>query len=313
MTQLSLRQRIAPPVRLRGGRTGERSIPRERQALPVEWAIAKAIVGLLALLLLALAIEVGVVGAVRHARAQALAYDQLRTALANGTAPVGALDLNGAVVAPGTPIARLQIKALGIDDVILQGTTSQVLADGPGHLRNTPFPGQSGTSVIFGRHTGYGGDFSDIGSLKPGDAITVTTGQGRQNFVVTDLRRAGTHVPSMIQGTAMLTLVTADGLPFLPQRLLYVDAHLVGNAAPTPAMPFGPTSLPADEGAMQGDGSGAIQLFLWSELLLALAIGLVWLRSRWAPWQTWIVAVPVLGLASMQTAHYLALNLPNLL
>ena len=316
MTLVSLRERVAPPVRFRGSRTGERSAPRrERAPLPVDLAIAQAVLGLIALLLVAFVFEVAVVGAVRHARAQALAYDQFRTALANGTVPVGQLDSNGKVVAPGTPIARLQIKALGIDDVVFQGTTSEALADGPGHRRDTPYPGQSGTSVIYGRQSGYGGDFGDLGSLKPGDAITVTTGQGGrpQNFVVTDLRGAGTRVPSMIQGTAMLTLVTAQGLPFFPQRLLYVDAHLVGTPAPTPAIPLGASSLPSAENAMSGDSSGSIKLMLWSELLLLAAVCLVWVRSRWGRWQTWIVAVPVLGLASMEAAHYLAMNLPNLL
>lgn len=313
MTLVSLRERVAPPVRFLGNRTGERAARRERAPLPVDLAIAQAVLGLIALLLVAFVFEVTVVGAVRHARAQTLGYDQFRTALANGTVPVGQLDSNGKVVAPGTPIARLQIKSLGVDDVVFQGTTSEVLADGPGHRRDTPYPGQSGTSVIYGRHSGYGGDFADLGSLKPGDAIAVTTGQGVQHFVVTDLRHAHTRLPSVVQGAAMLTLVTADGLPFLPQDLIYVDAHLVGTPAATPSIPLGASSLPAAENAMAGDSSGSIQLLLWSELLLVAAVCLVWVRSRWGHWQTWIVAVPVLGLVSMQAAHYLAMNLPNLL
>lgn len=313
MTLVSLRERVAPPVRFRGNRVGERSARREREPLPVDLAIAQAVLGLIALLLVAFVFEVAVVGAVRHARAQTLGYDQFRTALANGTVPVGQLDSNGKVVPVGTPVARLQIKALGIDDVVFQGTTSEVLADGPGHRRDTPFPGQSGTSVLYGRQSGYGGDFGDIGSLKPGDAITVTTGQGVQHFVVTELRHAGTRVPSTVQGAAMLTLVTADGFPLFPQRMLYVDAHLLGTPAATPWIPFGASALPSAENAMAGDSSGSIQLMLWSELLLLAALVLVWVRSRWGRWQTWIVAVPVLGLASMQAAHYLAMNLPNLL
>jgi len=63
-------------------------------------------------------------------------------------------------------VALLSIPAIGISAmVVVEGTTPENLTLGPGHLRDTPLPGQAGISVIFGsssspttcsrhRHTG---------------------------------------------------------------------------------------------------------------------------------------------------------------
>ena len=44
------------------------------------------------------------------------------------------------------------------------------LTDGPGHLSDTPLPGQMGTSVIFGRSVTYGAPFDAITGMQEGTA-----------------------------------------------------------------------------------------------------------------------------------------------
>jgi sortase A len=266
-----------------------------------------------ALLLVALLLEVSAVGAVRHARAQASAYDEFRYQLANSTAPVGQTDAYGALLAPGTPVALIQAPSIGLDEVVLEGTTSSVLASGPGHRRDTVLPGQPGVSLVFGRRAAYGGPFAHIADLSAGDQITVTTGQGVQQFEVIGVREAGDDTPALATGDSRLTLATAAGRPYLPSEVVRVDAALVSEPVPAPARVFGPTALTASEELLAGDTSTALSLYLWAQLLLVAGVGVALLLRLWGRWQSWVVAVPVLTLCGLGVAHQVAMFLPNLM
>lgn len=271
---------------------------------------------LLAIVLLAFVLEVTVVGAVRHARDQDVAYAELRSDLANAVGPTGQLDVDGKPFPLGKPIALLNIPSIGLKEVVLEGTTSRVLMSGPGHRRDSVFPGQPGTSVIFGRQAGYGGPFGKITDLEPGDAIEVVTGQSLETirYQVTGIRRAGDQgIATNDPKSGRLTLVTGDGPSFMPGNAVRVDADLVSTVLPSPGFAFGSSALDDSEQAMAGDDSGALKLFLWAQLLLALAVLLAWVRSQWGRWQSWLVAVPVLGFVGFQVAGYAAQLLPNLL
>jgi len=276
-------------------------------------AVLSTALGLVALLLLAFVAEVAVVGAVRHARAQALGFATLRSELAEGITPIGQTDSDGNVVASGHPIALLEIPELGVREVVRQGSTSSVLAAGPGHRRDTPYPGQAGGSLILGRQAGYGGPFAHLDDLSRGDTIVVTTGQGVQTFTVTGLRHAGDPAFALAAGESRLTLISATGPHFLPSGTVRVDAELTSTPVAAPPFVFGASALAPAEQAMAGDRSSALALYLWAQLLLLAGVALVWMRSVWGRWQTWVVAVPVLALAGLQVAHQFAMFLPNLL
>jgi sortase A len=284
-----------------------------RPPAPPGVAVTSAVLGLVALFLLALVAEVSVVGAVRHARAQTLAFGELRSDLANGITPVGQADGDGVLVPLGKPIALLEIPAIGVHEVVRQGTTSSVLAGGPGHRRDTPYPGQPGGSLIYGRQAGYGGPFAHLDDLKRGDQVVVTTGQGQQKYKVTGLRRAGDPAYSLRADESRLTLVTATGPRGLPDGTLFVDALLVSKPVAAPPQAFGPSALPEAEKSMAGDRSAALPLLLWAQLLALCGVALVWMRSMWGRWQAWVVAVPVLSLCTLQAAHQVAMLLPNLI
>lgn len=271
---------------------------------------------LLAVLLLAFVAEVTVLGAVRHTRDQAVAYADLRSAFANAVGATGQLDSEGKPLALGTPIALLNIPSIGVREVVLEGTTSEVMTSGPGHRRDTVFPGQPGTSVIFGRQAGYGGPFRKVADLKPGAVIEVVTGQSLDTikYQVTGIRRAGdANVVSTDPKAGRLTLVTGDGPLFMPSEAVRVDAELVSPALAFPGFAFTKSALDSSEDAMSGDDSGVLKLFLWAQLLLALAVLMAWVRTVWGRWQTWLVGVPVLGFVGLQVAGLSAQMLPNLL
>jgi sortase A len=257
-----------------------------------------------------------------YAHAQRNAYDALRYELAAGTAPTGPTQLvnpneensPSELVPSGAPVAVLSIPAIGLRTVVLQGTTGSVLESGPGHLRDTPLPGQVGISVVMGRRAAYGGPFSKLSSLAPGDAVTVVTGQTVAQFAVLDLRRAGSpSPPAPAAGQSRLILVTADGAPFAPSGLLYVDADMTSKPQPAPPMPLSASDLPSSENAMGTEPQAWLPIVLWGQLLLLVTLGLSWLRYAWGRWQTWLVAVPVLSYIVLSVADEVTRLLPNVM
>ena len=280
--------------------------PSRRQLLP------RATLGILAALLLGFAGDLTVLGRVRHARDQRIAYSEFRIDLANAVAPVGQLDRNGKLLKLGTPVALLDIPAIGLREVVRAGTTAGVMRSGPGHRRDTPLPGQLGTSIVMGRKAAYGAPFRKISTLVSGDVITATTGQGKHTYQVIGIRRAGDEVP-VLQARGRLTLVTADGAAFAPSGVIYVDADLTSKARVTPDRVFRRASLPKSELVMANDPSAWILVVLWAQALLAAALALAWTLRRWGKWQTWIAGVPVLLALGLALADQAAHLLPNVL
>jgi sortase A len=246
----------------------------------------------------------------QEAASQHADYALLRSELAQETAPLG-----GNIIL-GTPIAILRIPQAGIDDVVLDGTTSGILERGPGLVSDTPLPGQYGWSWIFGRQTLFGGPFRHLGVLRPGDVFDVTTGQGTFYYVVRDVRLSGgPEPPPLAVGQARLTLETTAGSGWFnagtSNKLLYVDASLKGKPVGAPS--GAPTGILPSEEAMHGDTSVLFVLVLWLELLLLLVLGIVWVHARWGASQTWLVAAPALLAVLWVTSETAFQLLPNLL
>jgi sortase A len=98
-----------------------------------------------------------VLSSVQESRSQVLEYVRLRGELAGQVAPLGPTAPGSPVAvlgptAPGSPVAVLGIPGIGVRNmVVVEGTSPENLTLGPGHLRDTPLPGQAGVSEIFGR------------------------------------------------------------------------------------------------------------------------------------------------------------------
>lgn len=126
-------------------------------------------------------------------------------------------------VATGDSLTRVRIPAIGVDTVVVEGTTPSALRAGAGHYPQTPLPCEGGNVGIAGHRTTYGRPFADLDRLKPGDTIELTTPIGgcvyqvsKDPFIVspTDL--------SVIDptGERSLTLTTCNPKGSAAQRLI---------------------------------------------------------------------------------------------
>jgi sortase A len=318
------RTAVIPPVRVEAAPPPPRKPrPPRRPRLPqpprplaprdARWWTGAAVLTA-SLLLLAFVAHVAAFSALQHYRAQTIAYGELRTSLAKAETPVGQLADEDTMVAPGTPVALLDVPAIGLSEVVLEGTTGDVLRSGAGHERDSVMPGQIGTSVLLGRQTTYGGPFAQLYRLAPGDEITVTTGQGVNTYRVFGLRRAGDPEPPPLGANkGRLELQTADGLALFPSGVLHVDAELVTSVQKTPSKVMSYAALPPAERAMGQDPGAWFTAFFAFVFFVAAGIGMWWLWTRWGRWHAWLVGVPVLVALGVATADIAMNALPNLL
>lgn len=71
------------------------------------------------------------------------------------------------------PIGRIEIKRIGLDMVLFQGTDTSTLRKGPGHYADTPLPGEGKTVGVAGHRTTYLAPFRHIDDIRDGDEIRV--------------------------------------------------------------------------------------------------------------------------------------------
>lgn len=291
-------RRVSPPPR------GPQTRARGEQAT----LLVSSVATMVALVCLWVAAQLLVLGGLAQSRDQQLLYTEFRTQLAAATAPIGP------VVPAGDPVALIQIPRLGVQQVVVEGTATGDTLAGPGHLRDTPLPGQAGTSVVFGRAATYGAPFRDLIQLAKGDRIMVVMAQGQVPFTVRDVRRAGDPLPQPLAvGRARLTLVTAVGTgrfgAVTPHEAVYVDAE-AKKSFPAPA--GRPTAVPASELVLATDQGALPALVLCLALLLALTLAIVAARRRWSAVLVWLVAAPcAMALAWLTTDTVMRL-MPNL-
>lgn len=290
-------------------------IPRPSGApLPSGRELGVQVARLLAAVLLALAAYVGIVSSLEHAIAQDRLHQTLTDELAAGTAPVSEGDVDDVLLPDGAPVAQLTIPKIGLDQTIAEGSSSSVLALGPGHRRDTSLPGQVGVSVVMGRQTAFGGPFGRIEELAPGDRFTVVTGQGTQTFEVIGAFYAGDALPAPLRpGESRLMLETARGPWFMPKGVARVVAELVSDPQPRGLRSTTFQSLPAAQKEMHGDTSRAWALVFALQLLLVVVVAAVITRHRIGARQAWAVFVPVGLLAFLIVADQAVRLLPNLM
>ena len=288
--------------------------PREQPTLSPHQLVVRSILAIISALLLAFVVNVTILSQVQHLVAQQQLSNAFREELAAGTAPVSEGDFDDHLLADGAPLAVLTIPMLGVDEVIVEGTSSSVLKNGPGHRRDTVLPGQAGVSVLMGRAAAFGGPLGRIQELAPGDAFHVRTGQGDLVFTVIGVRYAGDPLPaSPTAKQSRLILETARGPSFIPSGVAYVDSQLVGDAKPagTRQTTFG--ALPPQSLAMATDTSTLWALVFALQFMVIVEFGAVWSYRRIGARKTWIVFVPLTVLAGLYAADQVTILLPNLL
>ena len=88
----------------------------------------------------------------------------------------------------GDAYAQLEIPAIDVNFMVVQGTSYEDLKDGPGHYPDTADPWDDTGRVGFAGHrTTYQAPFFDLEQLALGDAITVRTGYGTFRYEVDEV------------------------------------------------------------------------------------------------------------------------------
>jgi sortase A len=222
------------------------------------------------------------------------------------------------VPADGDPVGVIKIDKIGVDKVVVEGTSVPDLRKGPGHYAGSPLPGQLGNAAIAGHRTTYGAPFGDLDQLARGDTISVRTLTGTWEYEVLDnypiaVAPNQTEVldpttdPATGQQLATLTLTTCEPRYQATERLV-VKAQLASRQTPLP----GPdrTKLVLDTGLSGGSESRA-PVFV-SGLIAALVGGLWWLLfHRYPRWTTWFAGVIPFLVALFVFYTYLERVLPN--
>jgi sortase A len=241
----------------------------------------------------------------QEARVQRTLYSTLRLELGNlgtGTqiAPIAA-------TTPGAPVAILDIPAIGIDRmVVVEGTSSENLALGPGHLINSPLPGEYGVSVIFGRRATFGAPFGRLTQLKNGDKITVITGQGRASYTVV-AKGDSRHIVEDPSPNRLLLFTSCSAL--VPTEYCYYDADLTTTPQQDPG---GRPALTAAEEPLSGDTSVLVLTMMWGIALVIVSAAGTVAAARWSPWLTYLAAAPLALAVLWNLYQNLAALLPNL-
>ncbi|MCU1480289.1 MAG: sortase [Subtercola sp.] len=275
--------------------------------------VLRGVLLLVAAMLFAFAANLTILSHVQHFVAQQQQLNELRVEAAAGTLPVSEATFDEKLVPDGAPVGFIDIPSINVHEVISEGTSGDVLKSGPGHRRDSVLPGQAGISTVMGRAAAFGGPFSRIQELAPGDTFTVVTGQGTQRFAVIGVRYSGDPVPTFRGGTSRLTLITARGLAYVPTAVAYVDAELTSQVQPAGARQTTFLALPARDTTMATDTSTLWALVFALQFLLAVEIGAVWAFRRIGAQKTWVVFAPLSILAALYVSNQMILLLPNLL
>jgi sortase A len=204
--------------------------------------------------------------------------------------------------AEGEPVGEIRIPAIGLDQVVVEGTNTDDLRQGPGHYIGTPLPGQGGNAAIAGHRTTYGHPFYNLDGVQPGDPIVVTTLQGvfvYDTFKQVVVSPSDTSVINNVFAN-YLTLTTCNPRFSASSRLvvvaklahseLFKSSGLV--AASTPHRPQS-ENLAGDSGVSASDA------FIWGALVvlvggLVLYFGHRFRRYRWPVWVVGTLGVLVL-------------------
>jgi len=136
-----------------------------------------------------------------------------------------------------TTLTRLTVPAIKLDAVVVEGVNRKDLLMGPGHLPDTPEPGQAGNAVISAHRDTF---FRHIHELKKGDYIVVQRAGRQFRYEVTGKKILQPDDVWVTKATpdSQLTLLTCYPTYYIgpaPERLAVfsklVDASRGGDSA----------------------------------------------------------------------------------
>lgn len=170
----------------------------------------------------------------------------------------------------GQGLTRLEIPTIGLDVLVVEGTTPSALRAGAGHYVGTPLPGEAGNVAIAGHRTTFGHPFNRLDEVRPGQVINLYTPDYEFTYqavptFTSATSFAGTNNPHPVEPTDIsvvdaptdptvheLTLTTCNPKGSAAQRLVLravlvravllpgrhapiPNIHAPASASPTPA------------------------------------------------------------------------------
>jgi sortase A len=126
----------------------------------------------------------------------------------------------------GDILGRIEIPRLGMKVVILEGTTSQTLRLGVGHIEGTALPGEAGNVALAGHRDTF---FRGLKDIRASDEIQVQSATGIARYEVDTVRVVAPDDIEVLAPSAgaAITLVTCYPFHFIgpaPERFV-VHAH----------------------------------------------------------------------------------------
>jgi len=211
-----------------------------------------------------------------------------------------------AATTPGAPVAILDIPAIGVKNmIVVEGTSPQNLELGPGHVRNTPLPGENGVAEIFGRRATFGAPFGKLGELHRGDKLTVITGQGKAAYTVV-ARGDSSHLVKDPAPNRLLLLTACSAT--VPSTYCYLDAQLTSAPQQDPG---GRPPITAAETPLSGDASVLLLTMVWGIALVMISVAGTVAAARWSPWLAYLTTAPIALAVLWNLYQNLAVLLPN--
>jgi sortase A len=120
-------------------------------------------------------------------------------------------------LAPQDLVGRIEIPRLRLRAIVAEGVSARTLRLAVGHVPGTALPGDDGNVVLAAHRDTF---FRPLQDVRPGDAVAVTTPEGRFEYIV-----EATHVveptrTDLLEAAAKPTLTLVTCYPF----------QLIGNA-----------------------------------------------------------------------------------
>ena len=145
---------------------------------------------------------------------------------------------------PGQPrlaahdlLTRVSIPKISLDAIVIEGVSRKQLSVGPGHMKDTAFPGAAGNAVITGHRDTF---FRHIYELQKGDDILVRRDGQLFKYQVTGKKIVKPDDVSVLKQTTdpQLTLITCYPTYYIgpaPERLV-VFSKLIAQTTETQAV-----------------------------------------------------------------------------
>jgi sortase A len=132
--------------------------------------------------------------------------------------------------AEGSPLTRLRIPKLGVNVLVVEGTSASALRAGAGHYVGSPLPGEVGNVAIAGHRTTFGRPFNHLDEMKQGDEVLLETPFKIYHYFVLPgfdghknpwpVKPTDTAVLQDVPGKYLLTLTTCHPKGSARERLI---------------------------------------------------------------------------------------------